>query len=372
MKTSLWRNIMDNLYLQNNRQKEVVESQVNLDDLLVSRPGGIKRVKAPGMIRELEVQPIGQEGYQMLEYMDQVRTGRVGVSPDTAGNVDALGSAVGSEGVAQILSAKEELTGLMVRVIAETGLKPAYRKIRDMLIRYQDSETAFKFRGEWQQVNPSQWGRRSRTTIKVGTGTGDDQRKVGAIQQVIAYQSQAITDPRNTLVHPPQLFEALDEFCRVSGLTGAAPYFLDPSGQEGKQKQQEMDKNQEEGQQKQDMMNQKMAEANDKMAQGELMKGQAAMESQKAKVQIEQGKLQMDGIKQQSENEKASMQLQLDQMKTQLETLSDNQQLAFDYAKLEQDEALKLTELEVTHQEEVSKQHQANKQMEKTDAKTKK
>jgi len=112
-KTSLWRNIMDNLYLQNNREKEVVESQVNLDDLLVSRPGGIKRVKQPGMIRELEVQPIGQEGYQMLDYLDQVRTGRVGVSPETAGQVDALGTAVGSEGVAKLLTAKEELVGLM-------------------------------------------------------------------------------------------------------------------------------------------------------------------------------------------------------------------------------------------------------------------
>jgi len=363
LKTSLWRNIMDNLYLQNNREKEVVETQVNLDDLLVSRPGGIKRVKQPGMIRELEVQPIGQEGYQMLDYADQVRTGRVGVSPDTAGQVDALGTAVGSEGVAQLMSAKEELTGLMVRAIAETGLKPAYVKIRNLLVRYKDSETAFKFKGVWQKVNPSQWGDRSRTTVVVGTGTGDDQRKVGAIQQVLAYQAQLVVDPRNILVDQMQAYEALDEFCRVSGLDSASPYFLDPSSEEGQQKQQQLDKTQQEDKEKQDQLNQAMAKAQTELGQAEMMKGQAALESQKAKVQVEQGKMMMDGVKQQAENDKASMEQQLDAMQTQLTAMKDSQRLAFDYAKLEQDEALSLTEMELKYKlenEKLDEQHEQN------------
>jgi len=361
-KTSLWRNIMDNLYLQNNREKEVVESQVNLDDLLVSRPGGIKRVKAPGMIRELMVQPIGQEGYQMLDYLDQVRTGRVGVSPDTAGNIDALGTAVGSEGVAKLMSAKEELVGLMVRVIAETGVKAAYLKIRDILVRYKDNTTAFKFKGEWADVNPSQWGDRSRTTVKVGTGTGDDARKVGAIQQVISYQAQLAADPRNTMVDQPQFFESLDEFCRVSGLTSAAPYFLDPNGKEGKQKQQQKDQEQQQEQQKQDELQQKLAQAQEQLGQAEMMKGQAALQSQEAKIQVEQGKMAMAGFKQQSENEKAALTQSLEEAKTELAALKDSQDLAFDYAKLEQEEALKLTELELKYKLEEDKLTESSKQ----------
>lgn len=360
-KTSLWRNILDNLYLQNNREKEVVESQVNIDDLLVSRPGGIKRVKAPGMIRELEVQPIGQEGYQMLDYLDQVRTGRVGVSPDTAGQVDALGTAVGSEGVARLMTAKEELTGLMVRVIAETGMKGAYVKIRDMLVRYKDSTTAFKFKGEWAEVNPSQWGERSRTTVTVGTGTGDDQRKVGAIQQVIAYQSQLMADPRNTMVDQEQVYESMDEFCRVSGLTSASPYFLDPRGTEGQQKGDQKQKSDAEQKQKQEQLEKMMAEAQAMLGKAEVMKGQAALQSQQAKVQIEQAKNQLTGHKQQSENEKAALQLQLEHTKTELSALKDGQKQVYDYAKLQQEEALKLTEMELTHQRELNAQYEANK-----------
>ena len=355
MKTSLWRNILDNLYLQNNREKEVVEDQVNLDDLLVSRPGGIKRVKQPGMIRELMVQPIGQEGYQMLEYLDQVRTGRVGVSPDTAGTIDALGTAVGSEGVAQLMTAKEELTGLMIRVIAETGVKQAYLKIRDLLVRYKDGVTPFKFKGQWKNVNPSQWGDRSRTTIKVGTGTGDDSRKVGAIQQAIAYQAQLVADPRNTLVDQTQLFEALDEFCRVSGLGQATPYFLDPASPEGKKKQEGMDKQTAEQKQKQEKMEQMMAKAQADLGEGERMKGEAAVQSQQAKLQVEGAKMELEHQKHISEADKAAFESRLAEMKTELDAVESRQKIDFDYEKLRTEEALKLTEMQHKYDLEAKK-----------------
>lgn len=368
-KTGLWRNVMDNLYLQNNREKEVVEGQVNIDDLLISRPGGIKRVKAPGMIRELQVQPIGQEGFQMLDYLDSVRTGRVGVSPDTAGVSDALGSAVGSEGVQTIMSAKEELTGLMVRTIAETGLKQAYVKIRDLLVRYQNSEIGFKFRGDWTKVNPSQWGKRSRTSVQVGTGTGDDSRKVNAIQQVIAYQAQAIQHPANTLVHQQQLFASLDEFCRSAGLSGADPYFLDPRSSAGQGKEAELKQSQEQQKQMNEQLQAKMAQAQAELGKAELMKGQAALTAQQAKTQADQSKLQLEGFKQQSDNEKKGLELQLDQAKLQLDTLNESKKQEFDYTKLMYDQALELTKLEHASEQEADENYLANKKLDSDIAK---
>src|SRR5207237_4112959 len=53
IKTALLRGMLDNLYLHNNPRVEVSEShasETTLDDLLVSRPGGIVRTKAPGGI----------------------------------------------------------------------------------------------------------------------------------------------------------------------------------------------------------------------------------------------------------------------------------------------------------------------------------
>ncbi|KRQ94969.1 hypothetical protein CQ12_38220, partial [Bradyrhizobium jicamae] len=50
IKTALIRGALDNLYLHNNPRVEVAEAnagQNTLDDLLVSRPGGVVRTKTP-------------------------------------------------------------------------------------------------------------------------------------------------------------------------------------------------------------------------------------------------------------------------------------------------------------------------------------
>ena len=53
-KTSLIRAAHDNTYLEANGRYYAVEGQVNLDDLLTSRPGGVVRMKSPGMAGRLD------------------------------------------------------------------------------------------------------------------------------------------------------------------------------------------------------------------------------------------------------------------------------------------------------------------------------
>lgn len=344
-KTSLWRNVLDNLYLQNNREKEVVEANVNLDDLLISRPGGVKRVTQIGSIRELEVQPIGQEGYQMLDYLDRVRTGRVGVSPDTMGASMPVGGDT-AHGVERLMSAKEELTALMIRTVAETGLKTAYKLIRDLLIRHKRGEESFKYRGAWAQINPSTWGPRSRTTVNVGTGTGDDMRKQGALREVIQYQGQLAAAGNTPLIDEERGFNALDEFCQATGLQGGEKYFLDPKSPQGQQKKQELDQTQQEQQKKMDEMNAKMAEAQTQIAQAEMAKGQAALQGQQVKAQSEQVKAQSAEQKLQLEAQIAGLNQKLEEAKTLVDTLAASEQLKLDTEKMNQDTAAKMAKLE--------------------------
>ena len=90
-KTSLWRNILDNMYLQNNQRTIVVENQVNLDDLMISRPGGIIRVKRDGAVTPYPTPPLSSDSYKMMDYLDQVRAGRAGVSPEGAVTDNMIG-----------------------------------------------------------------------------------------------------------------------------------------------------------------------------------------------------------------------------------------------------------------------------------------
>ena len=50
IKTTITRQILDNLYLSNNARMMVVDGQANLDDLLTVTPGGVVRVKNPAAV----------------------------------------------------------------------------------------------------------------------------------------------------------------------------------------------------------------------------------------------------------------------------------------------------------------------------------
>ena len=56
IKSTITRQMLDNLYLTNNSRVGAVEGQVNLDDLLNSTAGGIIRMKNPNAIVPMQVQ----------------------------------------------------------------------------------------------------------------------------------------------------------------------------------------------------------------------------------------------------------------------------------------------------------------------------
>lgn len=293
-KTALVRNLLDNIYLQNNQRTGVVDSQVNIDDLLVSRPGGIVRMKRPDAIVPLVTPQLSPESFTMLEYLDSVRAGRIGVAPEGEVTPQRVGENVGSQGVGMLLTAKEELVGLIVRVIAETGLKQLCCKIRDLLIRHVDAVQNYKFRGEWVIVNPADWRQRTYTTVRVGTGTGNHARKIQTLQIILQLQKEILQLPGQALVIPQKVYAALDDFIRFSELNGAAKYFVDPTSQDGQQLDQMMKQQAKQQEDFQKQLNAQMVDAQVKLSIAELQKNQVAMQNNTLKAQLEQLKQQLD------------------------------------------------------------------------------
>jgi hypothetical protein len=90
IKTALLRALLDNAYLANNPRTEVPEShatETTLDDLLVSRPGGIVRTKMPGGLSVIEHPDIGGHVFPLLQYQDATREWRTGVSRQGRGSI---------------------------------------------------------------------------------------------------------------------------------------------------------------------------------------------------------------------------------------------------------------------------------------------
>ena len=70
MKSTVMRQLLDNMYLTNNNRVAIMDGQVNIDDLLTNRPGGVVRTKQPpaSVISPLASQPLNQQAMPLLEY----------------------------------------------------------------------------------------------------------------------------------------------------------------------------------------------------------------------------------------------------------------------------------------------------------------
>lgn len=330
-KTAIWRNILDNMYLKNNQRTIAVEGMVNLDDLLISRPGGIIRAKRTDAVAPYVTPDLGSDVYRMVDYLDQVRAGRVGVSPEGSIADQSIGDAVGSEGVERLLTQKEELVGLMVRVFAETGIKPLMQMIRRLLMKHIDATVDYEYHDEWIQVAPKNWFQRNRTTVRVGTGSGNRQQQASALTAVLGYQEKLLANPGQALVTEANVFTALDDLAKVSGMPGAGAYFLDPDSPAGKENKQRVAANMQQQQQKELQEAQMLAQTNAKIAEAEQGKAQAALANVKLTAENKQLQMQLDAMKNSSENEIKQLQQQLSEAQALSNANHKDKELEFRY-----------------------------------------
>lgn len=330
-KTAIIRNILDNLYLQNNQRTVVVEGQVNLDDVMVSRPGGIMREKVAGAIRPYTTPPLSSDTYRMVDYLDQVRSGRAGVSPEGSVHDTAMGDSVGSQGLERLLTQKEELVGLMIRVFAETGIKPLCNKIRDLLIKHKDVTDHYEFHGEWVDVKPAAWIARSKSTVRVGTGSGNRKEQAAAIMTIIGLQKEIYAQPGQSLVAEQNIYAAINDLAKFSGMPGAGGYFVDPASPEGQNFKKSVQESMQQQQQQALKEKQLMVEAQAKIAEAETTKAIAAQESVRLKAQIESQKQQYELYKASVENELKALKQQLDEAKLLVDQSKVESEIAHKY-----------------------------------------
>lgn len=357
-KTAIWRNILDNMYLKNNQRTIAVEGMVNLDDLLVSRPGGIIRAKRTDAVAPYVTPDLGADVYRMVDYLDQVRAGRVGVSPEGSIADQSIGDAVGSEGVERLLSQKEELVGLMVRVFAETGIKPLMIRIRSLLMQHIDATADYEYHDEWVQIAPQNWGVRNRTTVRVGTGSGNRQQQASALAAVLGYQEKILSQPGQALVTEANVFTALDDLAKVSGMPGAGAYFLDPDSPAGKENRQKADASQQEAQKKELEEAQMLAQTNAKIAEAEQGKAQAALANVKLTADNKQLQMQLDAVKNQSDAEIKQLQQQLAEAQALSNATHKDKELEFRY--YDSDQRAEIERLRISTQAEAKKQTKQN------------
>ena len=281
IKSTLIRNLMDNMYNQNFGRVAVLEGQANLDDLLTQRPGGVVRVKSPNAVMPLPTPALEPYSFQMLEYLDSIRESRAGVTKNSQGlNEDALTSHTTATAVAQVMTASQQRIELIARQFAETGVKDLMMSIYELVQKNQDKESYVKLRGEWIPVNPSSWKDRFDCTVSVALGHGNRDQQLTHLGTMMQFASQAMSGGLS-IVSEQNLYNMGAALVRNMGFVNVQDFLTDPAAQQQGQEQPSPEEQQ------------AMVETQVKQKEVEIKLAELQLKQQK--LQLDAAQMRMDG-----------------------------------------------------------------------------
>ena len=226
-KTGVLRALVDNMNVQVNGRTWAIESQVNIDDLLTNRPGGVVRVKSPNAVGMLQQGMADSQGaYQLLEYLDSASQERSGITKYSQGtDADMLNpTATAYKGITQRADLR---TKMIARLFAEGGVKDLIRLIQRVLMKHQNERMTFELNGSWCDVDPQVWNNQYNMRVRVGLGTGDMGERVQALQQFIAGAEQ-LRQSGTGIITPQNLYYAAKELVEAMQIGQSDDYVTQP------------------------------------------------------------------------------------------------------------------------------------------------
>jgi hypothetical protein len=286
VKTTITRQMLDNLYLTNNYRVGAVEGQVNLDDLLTSTAGGVIRIKNPNALVPMTVQSSAAQSFPMLEYLDGVQAKRSGVSEASQGLDPNILQNVTATAVSAMSNAAGGKIELIARIFADTGVSSLMKGILHLLCKYQDKERIIKVNNKYIPMNPREWDTQYNVTVNVGLGTGSKTEQLSVMQMVLDKQEQMLKEYglSNPLVSLKQYRDTLAKFVNMAGFKDESGFIKDITQEQSDQLAQA---------QAQNPQSDPNTEAAKILAQVEKEKAELQAQTQMAKVEMERKALEV-------------------------------------------------------------------------------
>jgi hypothetical protein len=226
IKSEVLRNTLDSLAQSIHPRTAVVEGQVNIDDVLNNETGAIIRMRAPGMVQPFSSPFVGQPAFAMMDYMDQMREDRTGMSKAAMGlDADALQSST-KAAVAATIGASQGRLELQARILAE-GMKKLFKGILYLMTTHQDKPRMVRLRNEWVQIDPRVWNANMDVTVNIGLGNGDSNERIQALTMIAGKQEQIMQQfgLDNPVVTPSMYIRTIQKIVEMSGVKDASSYF---------------------------------------------------------------------------------------------------------------------------------------------------
>ena len=229
--TELMRSTMDNVYDVGAGRIGVNADQVDMDSLLTERNSGVVMFEGTTDIRanlmQIETPFVGDKNLLIQQYLDSKRaasTGQMlsnqGLEADTIYNE----TAARFNGMKDAGAAKIEL---VIRVIAETGIRDLFEGIAWTVSHFQSSADEIMVLGKQLTVNPSRWWAEHAVEAKVGAGAGDTEESLANLSGIYQIQNQ-LKSEGSALVDEKDRFNTLSRMLQAMGENKINEFFNDP------------------------------------------------------------------------------------------------------------------------------------------------
>ena len=283
IKSNILRNTLDSLAQIITPRMAVVEGQVNLDDVMNTEVGAVIRQRAPGMVQPLTESFVGQQALGVMGYLDQIKSQRTGITPQSSGlNADILQSTT-KAAVDLMTQGAEQRIELIARIFAETGSKRLFKGLLKAIIKFQDEPRIVRLRNQYVPVDPRYWDASMDVAVNVGLGNGNKAERLAVLMMILQKQQEAVQmmGPLNPVANIMQMQNTMSDILTANDFKDVSRYF----GPVGPQEMQMMQQQTEQAAAKPDPA--------ELLAEVERQKILADIEINAAKVRLEEAKVKL-------------------------------------------------------------------------------
>ena len=231
IKSNVMRNTLDSLSQSINPRLAIVEGMVNLEDAMSTENGAIIRQRAAGQIQPMSIPFVGQAAFPVLQYMDEVKEARTGISKASMGlDASALQSSTAGAVNATVAAAQQHIE-LIARVFAETGMKRLFQIILQLITTHQDQPRMVRLRNKFVPIDPRAWNASMDVSVNVALGRGTDTERMMMLRQIGEMQKEAMATMGqiNPLTDMVKLGNTLKSMTELAGFKDTSQFWNDPA-----------------------------------------------------------------------------------------------------------------------------------------------
>lgn len=230
IKTNMIRGTLDNLAEVVNPKMAINELVTNVEDALNDEVGAVIRTRGAPSEAVFYSRPnfVGMEVNQMLDYFDNIRAARTGITEASKGLDPRAMQSTALAGIDAIISGAQERIELIAMTLAQTGFKHFFRTVLREITNNPNPEEQFEICGKMTYVNPSTWSPDMRVLVNKSLGKGTDQIRLQVFQMILEQQKEIVTRfgiARNPVVTPIEMYNTIEDMMNIVNVKNVGRYF---------------------------------------------------------------------------------------------------------------------------------------------------